>query len=57
MGLEILGNNETWISIRREADQILNKLEIKSRTYNTDYTNIISNDGEVIFKGNKIKNR
>lgn len=54
---KFLDNNETWISIRREADQILNKLEIKSRTYNTDYTNIISNDGEVIFKGNKIKNR
>lgn len=41
---EFLDNNETWLSIRSEANQILNILEITSRTYNTDYTNIISND-------------
>lgn len=54
---KFLDNNEIWLSIRREANQILNKLEIKSRTYNTDYTNIISNKGEVMFRGKKIKNR
>ena len=54
---KLLDNNETWLSIRREANQILDKLEIKSRTYNTDYTNIISNEGDVIFKGKKIENR
>ena len=54
---KFLDNNKTWLSIRREANEILNKLEVKSRTYNTDYTNIISNDGNQIFKGSKIKNR
>ena len=54
---EFLDNNETWLSIRREANEILDKLEVKSRTYNTDYTNIISNEGDEIFKGKKIKNR
>ncbi|RBW62484.1 hypothetical protein DS884_02465 [Tenacibaculum sp. E3R01] len=54
---KFLDNNEIWLSIRREACQILNKLEVKSRTYNTDYTKTISNKGEIIFKGHKIKNR
>jgi len=34
---KFLDNHEVWLGIRSEANELLNKLEIKSRTYNTDY--------------------
>ncbi|WP_102980637.1 hypothetical protein [Chryseobacterium scophthalmum] len=45
---ELLDTNETWIKIRIDAENILNKLNIKTRIYNTDYTTIISNTGKKI---------
>lgn len=40
---ELLDTNEIWIKTRIDAENILNKLNIKTRIYNTDYTTIISN--------------
>lgn len=45
---ELLDTNEIWAKIRIDAENILNKLNIKTRIYNTDYTTIISNTGEKI---------
>lgn len=45
---ELLDTNEIWIKIRIDAENILNKLNIKTRIYNTDYTTIISNTGKKI---------
>lgn len=38
---EVLDINEAWLRIRIEAEELLNKLNIETRTYNTDYTTII----------------
>lgn len=43
---ELLDTNEIWATIRIDAENILNKLNIKTRIYNTDYTTIISSTGE-----------
>lgn len=45
---ELLDTNEIWIKIRIDAENILNKLNIKTRIYNTDYTIVISNTGKKI---------
>ncbi|AZB29571.1 hypothetical protein [Chryseobacterium balustinum] len=45
---ELLDTNEIWIKIRIDAENILNKLNIKTRIYNADYTTIISNTGKKI---------
>lgn len=38
---DILDINETWLQIRIDAEDLLNKLNIETRTYNADYTTII----------------
>ncbi len=38
---DFLDHHETWKNIRLEAEMLLNKLNIETRTYNTDYTTII----------------
>lgn len=38
---DFLDHHETWKNIRLEAEKLLNKLNIETRTYNTDYTTII----------------
>lgn len=38
---EILDTNEVWNDIRIDAENLLNKLNIKTRIYNTDFTTII----------------
>ncbi len=48
---DLLDTNETWKNIRNVAEQLLNKLEIKSREYNDEFDTIISNTGEVLKKG------
>ncbi|WP_404986433.1 hypothetical protein ACI513_04905 [Chryseobacterium sp. M5] len=45
---ELLDTNEIWAKIRIDAENILNKLNIKTRIYNTDYTTVISNTGKKI---------
>lgn len=40
---ELLDTNEIWAKIRIDAENILNRLNIKTRIYNTDYTTIIPN--------------
>lgn len=43
---ELLDTNGIWIKIRIDAENILNKLNIKTRIYNTDYTNVIFSKGQ-----------
>ncbi len=38
---EILDTNEVWYKIRIDAENLLNKLNIKTRIFNTDFTTII----------------
>lgn len=38
---DFLDQHETWKNIRLEAEILLNKLNIETRTYNTDYTTIL----------------
>lgn len=38
---DFLDEHETWKNIRLEAEMLLNKLNIETRTYNTDYTTIL----------------
>ncbi|RXM40929.1 hypothetical protein BOQ62_02470 [Chryseobacterium sp. CH21] len=38
---DFLDHHETWKNIRLEAEILLNKLSVETRTYNTDYTTII----------------
>lgn len=45
---QFLDKHETWIEIRKDADELLNKLGIKSREYDLDFTTIILNTGEIV---------
>lgn len=45
-----LDNHETWITIRQNANVLLDKLKVSSRTYNEDYTTIYYPDGSVFEK-------
>jgi hypothetical protein len=38
---DFLDQHETWKNIRIEAEMLLNKLNIETRTYNIDYTTIL----------------
>ncbi|MEJ5051621.1 hypothetical protein WH221_17465 [Chryseobacterium culicis] len=38
---DFLDHHETWKNIRLEAEMLLNKLNIETRIYNTDYTTIL----------------
>jgi len=39
---DVLDSSDIWQHIRIDAEDLLNKLKIETRTYNTDYTTIIS---------------
>ena len=48
---EFIDNNDRWIEIRKEANELLDKLGISSREYNDDYTTVYDNEGNIIKKG------
>ena len=48
---EFIDNNEVWIVIRQKANNLLDKLNVTSRTYNDDYTTVYDNEGNIIRKG------
>ena len=48
---KFLDNHDTWIMTRQNANTLLEKLGVTSRTYNDDYTTIYDNEGDIIKKG------
>ncbi|WP_343532998.1 hypothetical protein [Pedobacter sp.] len=52
--LEFIDNHETWVTTRKKANALLDKLGVASRTYNDDYTTIYDNEGNIIKKGKKL---
>ena len=50
---EFIDNHGTWISIRQKANALLDKLGVKSRTYNDDFVTIYDNTGKIIKRGKK----
>lgn len=48
---EFIDNHETWTTIRRKSNVLLDKLGVTSRTYNDDFTTIYDNEGNMIKKG------
>jgi hypothetical protein len=51
---EFIDNHVTWIEIRKEANELLDKLGVSSREYSEDYTTVYDNKGNVIKKGKKL---
>ena len=51
---EFIDNHDTWIEIRKEANELLDKLGVSSRKYTEDYTTVYDNKGNVIKKGKKL---
>lgn len=49
--LEFIDNHDTWIEIRKETNELLNKLGITNREYNDDYVTVYNNEGNIIKKG------
>ena len=54
-GWEFLDEHEVWISTRQNANSLLDKLGVTTRTYNDDYTTIYDNSGNIIHKGKKCR--
>jgi hypothetical protein len=48
---EYIDNQETWITTRQKAIELLDKLGVKSRTYNDDFIMTYDNEGNIIKKG------
>lgn len=48
---ECIDNNNIWIEIRKEANELLDKLGVSSREYSEDYTTVYDNVGRVLKKG------
>lgn len=48
---ECIDTNEVWITTRLKANALLDKLGVKSRTYNESYTTVYDNEGRTIKKG------
>lgn len=48
---EFIDNHEKWIDIRKKSNLLLEKLGIKTRTYNANYTTIYDRTGTILFKG------
>lgn len=48
---EFIDNHETWIDLRIKSNLMLEKLVVKTRTYNDDYTTIYDRKGTVLHKG------
>lgn len=51
---ELIDNHATWIEIRKEANELLNKLDVSTREYDDDYTTVYDNQGNIIKKGKKL---
>ena len=49
--MDIIDSHDTWISIRKEANELLNKIGVQHREYNDDYTTILDEYGRVIKQG------
>lgn len=47
---DFIDTHETWITTRLKANLLLDKLNIKSRTYNDDFTTIYDENGNIIKK-------
>ena len=47
---DFIDTHETWITTRLKANLLLDKLNIKSRTYNDDFTTIYDVKGNIIKK-------
>lgn len=50
---EFIDNHDTWTAVRQKANSLLDKLGLKSRIYNDDFTTIYDSDGKVLLKGKK----
>ncbi|WP_152971500.1 hypothetical protein [Lacinutrix algicola] len=48
---EFIDNHDSWIEIRKKANELLDKLGITNREYNDDYTTVYDNEGNIIKKG------
>lgn len=48
---DFIGLNENWIEIKNKADNLLNKIGVETRIFNTKFDKIITNDGKTIFNG------
>lgn len=48
---EFIGVNEKWTEIKNNAENLLNKLGVDTRIYNTNYVKIIKNERKMIFDG------
>lgn len=48
---EFIGVNEKWTEIKNNAENLLNKLRVETRIFNTNYHKTITNDGEKNFDG------
>jgi hypothetical protein len=51
---EFIDNHDSWIEIRKEANDILDKIGVSSREYSEDYTTVYDNKGNIIKKGKKL---
>lgn len=46
---EFIDNHETWIDIRKKSNLLLEKLGVKTRTYNDNYTTIYDKTGAILL--------
>lgn len=51
-----IDNHETWATIRKKANVLLDKLGVTSRRYNDDFTTIYDVDGNILHHGKKVDN-
>ena len=51
---EFIDNNETWITVRKKANELLDKLGVNHREYNDDYVTVYDIKGNIIKKGEKL---
>lgn len=50
---EFIGVNEKWKEIKNNAENLLNKLGVETRIFNTTHHKIVTNEGKTIFDGKK----
>jgi hypothetical protein len=50
---EFIGVNEKWTKIKNNAENLLNKLGVETRIFNTTRHKTITNEGKTIFDGKK----
>lgn len=48
---EFIGVNGKWTEVKSNAENLLNKLGVDTRIYNTNYVKIIKNERKTIFDG------